>query len=82
MESHNIHIYQYAYGIPPSPVMSGMPPPGMVYMQPDRQQQQPQFAMRRAGSYNAKMMSQVSLLYLKLSLLHPALLKNSGKSIS
>ena len=54
--------------------MSGMPPPGMVYMQPDRQQQQPQFAMRRAGSYNAKMMSQVSLLYLKLSLLHPALM--------
>ena len=64
MESHNIHIYQYAYGIPPSPVMSGMPPPGMVYMQPDRQQQQPQFAMRRAGSYNAKMMSQVSFLYI------------------
>ena len=50
--------------------MSGMPPPGMVYMQPDRQQQQPQFAMRRAGSYNAKMMSQVSLLYMKLILLH------------
>ena len=56
-----------------------MPPPGMVYMQPDRQQQQPQFAMRRAGSYNAKMMSQVSFLYMKLSLLHPALLTEASQ---
>ena len=66
--------------------MSGMPPPGMVYMQPDRQQQQPQFAMRRAGSYNAKMMSQVSFNFIyEIELITSSYFKiwiNSGKLIS
>ena len=39
--------------------MSGMPPPGMMYAQPEMQDQQQQYRMRRAGSFNAKMMSQV-----------------------
>ena len=40
--------------------MSGMPPPGMVYMEPERQHQPQQYGqLRRAGSFNAKMMSQV-----------------------
>ena len=39
--------------------MSGMPPPGMMYAQPEMQEQQQQYRMRRAGSFNAKMMSQV-----------------------
>ena len=56
---------QYAYGIPPSPIMSGMPPPGMMYVSPEQQQHQhfqaqQAYPLRRAGSMNAKIMSQVS----------------------
>ena len=40
--------------------MSGMPPAGMAYVQPEMQEQQQQYRMRRAGSFNAKMMSQVT----------------------
>ncbi len=50
--------------------MSGMPPGGMVYMPPDRQQQQQQqqqYAVRRAGSFNAKMMSQVIVIKYEIS---------------
>ena len=58
---YRLFFIQYSYGIPPSPVMSGMPPAGMVYVQPEMQEQQQQYRMRRAGSFNAKMMSQVTL---------------------